>query len=240
MKTMKTGRMLLPLFATCMLFMQACQKDHLKLVTANEDYVVMSINKDLPMVESSEQVDSNDIQVKSFLHSEAILNGNFNFHNATYYNIKFRGLNTYRGIHIKFQDIDSSSKDLFHVVESGKHTELTVIREKVGFRNKDIGRVIFKDINGKVFSNDYFDHQKIIQSKSMSLENSLSFLDSNRQFRIKSNITWNCTSAQFNTYYQEAKNNCSEDWFCDFACTFNPCAISYVAYAVGRCSGVFK
>ena len=47
------------------------------------------------------------------------------------------------------------------------------------------------------------------------------------------------TFKNFNNY-QEAKNKCSDDWLCDFACTFNPCAISYVAYAVGRCSGVFK
>ena len=240
MKTMKICRMTIPLFVTCMLLMQACQKDHLKPFNSNEDYGVKSINKDVPIVESSELVDSNDNQVKSFLHSETIINGNFNFHKAAYYKIKFKGLSTYSGIHIKFQDIDSSSKDLFHVVESEKNTQLTVIREKVGFRNQNIGRIIFKDINGKELSNDYFDHQKIIQSKSSAFENSLSFLDSNHQFRIKSNVIWNCTSTQFNAYYQEAKNSCAEDWLCDFACTFNPCAISYVAYAVGRCSGVFK
>ncbi len=237
---MKISSMVTPLFVSCMLFVQACQKEPLKPAISNEDYGVQSMNKDIPIVESSELVDANDLQVKSLLHSEAILNGNFDFNNAEYYKIKFKGLTSYSGIHIKFQDIDSSSKDLFYVIESVNNTQLTVVREKIGFRGKNIGRIIFKDINGREFSNDYFDHQKIIKSKSGSLDNTLSFLDSNKLFRIKSNVIWNCTTAQFNAYYQEAKNSCSEDWLCDFACTFNPCAISYVAYAVGRCSGVFK
>ena len=240
MKTMRICRKTLLLFATSMLLMQACQKDHLNPVKSNEDYGAKSINREIPIVESSELVDANDYQVKFFLNSEVILNGGFDFKNAVYYKIRFKGLNTYSGIHIKFRDIDSTSKDLFHVEESGKNTQLTVIREKVGFRSQNIGRIIFKDINGKEYANDYFDHQKVIQSKSILVKSAQKYLDSNNQFRLKSNVTWSCTSAQFNTYYQEAKNNCAEDWLCDFACTFNPCAISYVAYAVGRCSGVFK
>jgi hypothetical protein len=240
MKTMKIIGKAIPLFVTCMFLMQACQKDHLKPTNSNEDYGAKSMNKEIPIVESSELVDTNDNQVKSFLNSEAILNGGFNFKNALFFKIKFKGLDTYSGIHIKFSDIDSTSIDLFHVEESGKNTQLTVIREKVGFKSQNIGRIIFKDINGKEYSNDYFDHQKIIQSKSVLFKKQPVYLDSSLQYRLKSNVTWSCTSAQFNSYYQEAKNNCAEDWLCDFACTFNPCAISYVAYAVGRCSGVFK
>jgi len=50
----------------------------------------------------------------------------------------------------------------------------------------------------------------------------------------------NCTKAQFDNFYKEAKKACEEDTFCDFACSFNPCAISYLAFAVGKCTGLIQ
>lgn len=239
MKTMKISKITIQLLFSLVLLLQACQKDNIKPAITSEEIEVKSINEEIPVVESSELVDSNDNQVKSLLHSEDVRNGSFKFQGATFYKIRFKGLTTFIGIHVKFKVGDSSRKDLFHVSESQTNTELTVIRDKIGFQRQDIGRIIFKDINGKELANDYFDHQKIIQSKSILLENIPSFTDSNNQFKLMSN-SWNCTSAQFNAYYQKAKNNCGNDWLCDFACSFNPCAISYVAYAVGRCTGILK
>lgn len=48
-------------------------------------------------------------------------------------------------------------------------------------------------------------------------------------------LTWTCTEEQFNYLYQSAKNECESDWQCDLACSFNPCAVAYVAYAVSKC-----
>jgi hypothetical protein len=45
----------------------------------------------------------------------------------------------------------------------------------------------------------------------------------------------NCTRAQFNAAYQQAKFNCESDFVCDLACSFNPCAISYIASAMIHC-----
>ncbi|NBB31959.1 hypothetical protein [Cellulophaga sp. BC115SP] len=47
---------------------------------------------------------------------------------------------------------------------------------------------------------------------------------------------WQCTSEDFNCEYQNAKNTCESDALCDFACSFNPCAVTYVAAAVIACT----
>ena len=51
-------------------------------------------------------------------------------------------------------------------------------------------------------------------------------------------LNWTCTQKQFDAYYQQAKKECSDDTLCDFVCTFNPCAISYLAFAVIKCTSI--
>ena len=50
---------------------------------------------------------------------------------------------------------------------------------------------------------------------------------------------WLCTYQQFNAAYMNAKNECEKDWLCDFACSFNPCAVSYTISAVRYCSSCY-
>ena len=47
---------------------------------------------------------------------------------------------------------------------------------------------------------------------------------------------WACTDEQFNATYQAAKAECEGQWDCDFACSFNPCAIAYFFTAVMACT----
>jgi len=47
---------------------------------------------------------------------------------------------------------------------------------------------------------------------------------------------WACTEEQFNANYQAAKSSCEGDWQCDVSCSFNPCALSYLASAVIACT----
>jgi hypothetical protein len=49
-------------------------------------------------------------------------------------------------------------------------------------------------------------------------------------------LVWRCTHAQFNQHYQDAKNTCESNWFCDLTCNFAPCGVDYVAYAVDHCT----
>lgn len=53
-------------------------------------------------------------------------------------------------------------------------------------------------------------------------------------------LEWDCTKAEFNAFYQAAKKECEANWICDVACSVNPCFISYLAFAVGKCSGLIK
>jgi hypothetical protein len=55
--------------------------------------------------------------------------------------------------------------------------------------------------------------------------------------KIEANLgcTWTCTKSEFNAAYQKAKKECEDDWLCDFACTFTPCAAAYLAEAVRQC-----
>jgi hypothetical protein len=58
----------------------------------------------------------------------------------------------------------------------------------------------------------------------------------NARFASIQSCSWQCTSADFNCEYQAAKDTCEREWDCDFACSFNPCAIAYVAVAIIACT----
>ncbi|MSQ38484.1 MAG: hypothetical protein EXR19_02825 [Chitinophagaceae bacterium] len=223
-----------------LIFIRSLSKEPTIPITPEANLQVKSLNKLLPEVETTTIVSIQDNQVKELLASSELIESKINFKNAIFYKIKFKGFSSLSGLHIVFDGTDSTSKDLFYVVDLVTKTDLSVIREKIGFKGNNKGRVIFKEPNGREFANDYFDNQKIISDPMASIENSRnSFVLVNKK-NIKSNAVWKCTKAQFNAYYQEAKNTCSNDWLCDFACTFNPCAISYAAFAVGKCSGLIQ
>jgi hypothetical protein len=239
MKKNQINRLFIPI-VFAFLFLEACQKDPTIPVTPEAYLQVKSLNKLLPEVETTSIVSIQDNQVKELLASSELVESKINFKNAVFYKIKFKGFSSLSGLHIVLAGNDSSTKDLFYVVDLVTKTDLSVIREKIGFKGNNKGRVIFKEPNGSEFANDYFDNQKIISDPMASIENSRnSFVLINKK-NIISNAVWKCSKAQFNAYYQEAKNSCSNDWLCDFGCTFNPCAISYAAFAVGKCSGLIQ
>lgn len=240
MKKFKNNKVGISFILGFLFLLQACQRDIVIPKIPDNNFNIKSINNHLPEVENYKLVTMEDAQVKNLLYSPEIIQSGINFTHAVFYKVKFKGFSSLNGIHIVLESRDSTSRDLFYVEDSETKTDLSVIREKIGFQQKRVGRVIFKEPNGREFANDYFENDKIIANSIMSLENSRgSFILQNNK-NIKSNAVWKCSSAQFNTYYQEAKNACESDWLCDFACTFNPCAISYVAYAVGKCSGTIK
>jgi len=240
MKKNQINRVFIPTVLAFVFLLEACQKEPTIPITSEANLEVKSLNKLLPEVETTTIVSIQDNQVKELLASSELIESKINFKNAIFYKIKFKGFSSLSGLHIVFDVTDSTSKDLFYVVDLVTKTDLSVIREKIGFKGNNKGRVIFKEPNGREFANDYFDNQKVISDPMASIENSRnSFVLVNKK-NIKSNALWKCTKAQFNAYYQEAKNTCSNDWLCDFACTFNPCAISYAAFAVGKCSGLIQ
>jgi len=240
MKKNQINRVFIPTVLAFLFLLEACQKEPTIPITSEANLEVKSLNKLFPEVETTTIVSIQDNQVKELLASSELIESKINFKNAIFYKIKFKGFSSLSGLHIVFDVTDSTSKDLFYVVDLVTKTDLSVIREKIGFKGNNKGRVIFKEPNGREFANDYFDNQKVISDPMASIENSRnSFVLVNKK-NIKSNAIWKCTKAQFNAYYQEAKNTCSNDWLCDFACTFNPCAISYAAFAVGKCSGLIQ
>lgn len=240
MKKNPINRVFIPIVLAFLFLLEACQKEPTIPITPEANLEVKSLNKLLPEVETTTMVSIQDNQVKELLASSELVESKINFKNAVFYKIKFKGFSSLSGIHVALDGADSTTTDLFYVVDLVTKIDLSVIREKIGFKGNKKGRIIFKEPNGREFANDYFDNQKIITDPMASIENnrSSSVLTNNKN--IKSFAAWKCSKAQFNSYYQEAKNTCSNDWLCDFACTFNPCAISYAAFAVGKCSGLIE
>ncbi|MCX6211635.1 MAG: hypothetical protein NT104_03620 [Bacteroidetes bacterium] len=240
MKKNQINKSIIPLCLFFLFVLNACKKEHEVPNFTDANLSIKSLDKKIPVVESTKMVTAGDPQVQDLLNSNNILETGLSLENVIFYKIKFKGLSSLAGIHIVLQHTDSLSKDLFYVVDLNTKTDLAVVREKIGFNKTNYGRIIFKEPNGREYANNYFNNQKIIADPLANIENSLNKFAVTNQKNIKSNLAWSCTSAQFNSYYQEAKNTCENDWLCDFACNFNPCAISYVAYAVGRCSGAIK
>jgi hypothetical protein len=240
MKKNKISKIIFPMCFSFLFILNACKKEHEVSNLPGENLSISSLDKKIPVVESTKMVTADDPQVQELLQSNNISETGLILENAIFYKIKFKGLSSLNGIHIVLDGADSTTKDLFYVIDLKTKTDLSVIREKIGFNKNSYGRIIFKEPNGREYANDYFNNQRIIADPMANLENSQSNLVITNQKNLKSNLAWSCTSAQFSSYYQAARNICEKDWLCDFACNFNPCAISYVAYAVGRCSGAIK
>ena len=240
MKKNRINKVIIPLCLFFLFVLNACKKEHEFSNLTDENLSIRSLDKKIPIVESTKMVTADDAQVQDLLHSSNISETELNLENAIFYKIKFKGLSSLNGIHIVLDGADSTTKDLFYVIDLKTKTDLSVIREKIGFNKNSNGRIIFKEPNGREYANDYFNNQKIIADPMANLESSLNNFNLSTPKNIKSNLAWRCTSEQFSSYYQAARNICEKDWLCDFACNFNPCAISYVAYAVGRCSGAIK
>lgn len=241
--TNKNGS-ILKLLSICVVSILAfsCNKEekvHLPPLTSNH---VKSIHPEIPEVSSTVMVPRENDLVKNFINENSAQLRDLDLENATYYFVRFKNLPSLIGLQININDEGATIRDIFSVTDLVSKNELTVIREKIGFNDSgnNTGRVLFKSINGIEFSNDSIRNQAIVNPVTKLIMNQKINKDASYEFSVKSNKLWNCTEAQFSEYYQAAKKTCNDDFLCDLACSINPCAISYVAYAVGRCSGIIN
>ena len=153
------------------------------------------------------------------------------------FKISFKNLPTLKGFYLKGVESGEIIEDIFYVFESESKLNLFISREKTGFtkNNNNNGYISIKDINNNLLSNDYVEENRYV------LNANLTKITLSNNSNIKpSFIEWSCTKEKFNKFYQEAKKECEADWICDVACSINPCFISYLAYAVGKCSGLIE
>lgn len=241
--TNKNGS-ILKLLSICVVSILAfsCSKEekvHLAPLTSNN---VKSVHPEIPEISSTIMVPRENDLVKNFIKENSAQLRDFDLENATYYFIKFKNLPSLVGLQIHIKDEGATIRDIFSVTDLASKNQLAVIREKIGFNDSgnNTGRVLFKSINGIEFSNDSVRNQAIESPVTKLIIIQKINNDSSYKFSVKSNKLWNCTEAQFFEYYQAAKKTCNDDFLCDLACTINPCVISYIAYAVGRCSGIIN
>ncbi len=218
----------------------SCQKE----ISIKEELLdsrqLKSIHSVVPEIGSYTPITKRDELVGLFLMSESILETQIDFSQVKLFKVKFKGYRTLVGLQIKYIDIQYEEKDIFFVMDTSSGTHFSVIREKIGFDNgnNNPGIVKFSSLSGRLITNDSFMGESSVLIPRMKINYGLNITNPNSMLSIKSNRAWLCTEEQFNAFYQEAKKKCSDDWLCDFACTFNPCAISYVAYAVIKCTGI--
>lgn len=161
---------------------------------------------------------------------------------AKVYRVTFEGLKRIVGLHIELASKGDTSKDLFFVIDLTSSTHLTLRRDKVGFIGNNNGLVVFKTNTGRVMHENYFENNKIVKNNlikigeipNRNIKPLVASLDGVEA------IKWSCTQTQFDNYYKEAKKRCEDDTLCDVVCSFNPCAIAYLAYAVGSCTGIIE
>jgi hypothetical protein len=152
------------------------------------------------------------------------------------YTVSFKNLPSLKGFFIKGAETDQKTEDIFYVFESKSKLDLFIHREKIGFENKNNnGYISIRDINNDLLFNDYVEQNRYVMN--LNLANNVFSTNSNSKITFRA---WDCTREKFNKFYQEAKRECEADWVCDVACSVNPCFISYLAYAVGKCSGLIE
>ena len=218
-------------------FLSSCKKSELLLLNTKVESEV-SIFKSLPTIEKSVFINENDSLYLVFQKVESAFLKDIDFSNVTIKKVIFKGLPDLLGLQVNFLNDTSEIKDLFFVYESKSKTHLSLFRflSKMNQSSFGTGNIIFKDLSGNELFNDQYVNNKIVFKQQIrSFEFPPINLENNR-----STALWNCTKAQFDNFYREAKKTCEEDTFCDFACSFNPCAISYLAFAVLKCTGIIQ
>jgi hypothetical protein len=188
MKKNQINKLIIPLCLFFLFVLNACKKNQEVSNLPDENLSIRSLDKKIPIVESTTMVTFEDAQVQDLLRSSNISETGLSLENAIFYKIKFKGLSSLNGIHIVLDGADSTTKDLFYVIDLKTKTDLSVIREKIGFNKNSNGRIIFKEPNGREYANDYFNNQKIIADPMLNLESSQSNLVITTQKNLKSNL----------------------------------------------------
>ena len=218
--------------STCMFI--SCEKST-SIDSTPKSSIVKSKFEQIPQIEESiimSQHDQLGIKLKAIIKNS---NLTIDYNNAVFHKIKFKGFPSLIGIHVQGLEYGLISKSLFYVCDTISKMDLVIEREKNGFTNSNNGYISLRNLNKEMLFNDQIINNRFYNQNSFA--KIPVFVNSKN---IKSNREWICSEEKFNAFYQEAKANCEEDWLCDVACSINPCFISYLAFAVGKCSQLIK
>ena len=195
----------------------------------------------LPIIETIESVNKEDVLVSQFKLSEQYDYAKYSYDNAVYQKIKFKNLGNLEGLLITLSHTNqlNSKSEIFFVRDKINNSYLSIMREKNTIFIKDTLRLKLKNLNGSILFNDQYLNGKLIKSANLSLSKN-DIINSFSSSIKGSEIVWSCTKEQFTEFYAQAKMRCESDLFCDIACSFHPCFIAYVAFAVGRCTETIK
>jgi len=192
--------------------------------------------KQVPEIESLLLSSFKDIEVIDVLKKLNVANPSLAIASKSVYKVSFKQLPTLKGYFIKGVETNQIVEDIFYVVDPKSKLNLIIHRAKKGFENNsNIGYISIRDKDNNFLFNDYVEQNRYVMNMPLK-ENTFSTISNYKT----SSLEWDCTREQFNALYKEAKKECEEDWLCDVACSINPCFISYLAYAVGKCSGLIE
>ena len=227
------------LFSVFLLFVlsTSCEKSNPKeSVSLNQFENVKSL-KQVPEIEKMELSNFKDKDVIDLIEQLKPTKLNQGLTSKTIFKVTFKNLPTLIGFYIKGEETGQITEDIFYVFETRSKLNLFITREKTGFadKNNNNGYISIRDINNDLLFNDYVEQNRYVMN--LNLTSNVFSSNSNSKISFRE---WDCTRAKFNKFYQEAKSECESDWICDVACSVNPCFISYLAYAVGKCSGLIE
>lgn len=195
----------------------------------------------LPIIETIESVNKDDVLVSQFKLSEQHDYAKYSYDNSVYQKIKFKNEDNLEGLLISLNNpsILNTKSEIFFVINKKNNSYLTIVREKNTNFIKDTLGLKLKNLNGSLLFNDQYLNGRSIKSTNLSLNKN----EGINSFPISvkgANIVWSCTRAQFNEFYMQAKLKCENEFFCDVLCSLEPCFIVYLAYAVDKCTEPVK
>ena len=219
-------------------FFISCKKSLLNNETTINNKIEKSNLHFLPEIESSIVLNREDSRLSDFKKNIQNSNITIDYETAIIYKINFKKLPTLTGIFVKGLAYGRINKDVFFVYDTNSKINLLIEREVNGFVDQKNGYISIRDEKRNLlFKNEIINNRFSNQNDlSFSSQNISAFTIKN----IKSSKAWNCSEEEFNALYREAKLRCEDDWLCDIACSINPCFIAYLAFAVGKCSGLIK
>jgi hypothetical protein len=227
------------LFYTLLLFVffTSCEKSTPNVSVSSSKIENVKSLKKIPEIESMQLSNSKDKDVNELFEKLKTTKLNQAITSKSIFKVSFKNLPTLKGFYLKGVESGEITEDIFYVFESETKINLFISREKTGFtkNNNNNGYISIKDINNNLISNDYIEENRYVMNVHLTKN-----VFSNNSTIKPSFLEWDCTKDQFNKFYQEAKKECEADWICDVACSVNPCFISYLAFAVGKCSGLIK
>ncbi len=140
-----------------------------------------------------------------------------------------------KGLIIRIKDENGFKREIMSVYNTENERFATLLREsnvksKNGVYNGEINwySADKSKLNEMTITNNKISKYQLYTSGRFDIRNA--------RFASVNSCTWQCTNADFNCEYDQAKSTCESDWQCDFACSFNPCAIAYLASAIIACT----